>query len=54
MDALLVGMCEEGLVGSDGVLCVEQGKVVDTGGQLLVLYPSKTDLGSDKVEVRRP
>ena len=54
MDALLVSMCEEELVGGGGVLCVEQGKVLDAGGQLLVLYPSKTDLCGTKVEVRRP
>ena len=54
MDSLIVGMCEEGIVGGDGVLCVEQGRVVDGAGQLLVLYPSRPDLASDKVQVRRP
>ena len=29
MDRLIVGMCEGGLVGSDGLLSVEQGKVVE-------------------------
>jgi len=47
-------MCEAGLVGSDGVLSVEQGRVVEEGGKLLVLYPSRTDLSSGSVDVRRP
>ena len=54
MDRLIVGMCEGGLVGSDGVLSVEQGRVVEEGGQLLVLYPSRTDLSTDSVSVHRP
>lgn len=54
MDSLIVGMCEAGLVGSDGVLSVEQGRVVEEGGKLLVLYPSRTDLSSGIVDVRRP
>lgn len=56
MDALVVGMCEEGLglEGGEGTLCVEQGRVEDEGGQLLVLYPSRTDLTTDKIDVRRP
>ena len=54
MDRLIVGMCEGGLVGSDGVLSVEQGKVVEEGGQLLVLYPSRTDLSADTINVHRP
>ena len=32
MDSLIVGMCEAGLVGSDGVLSVEQGRVMEEGG----------------------
>ena len=54
MDRLIVGMCEGGLVGSDGVLSVEQGRVVEEGGQLLVLYPSRTDLSTDTINVHRP
>ena len=54
MDSLIVGMCEAGLVGSDGVLSVEQGRVVEEGGKLLVLYPSRTDLSNNSVDVRRP
>ena len=54
MDALIEGMCEGGIVGGDGVLCVEQVRVVGEGGGLLVLYPSRTDLTSDKIDVERP
>ena len=54
MDALVEGMCEGGIVGSDGVLCVEQAKVVGEAGGLLVLYPSRVDLTSDRIEVKRP
>ena len=53
MDRLIVGMCEGGLVGS-GVLSVEQGRVVEEGGQLLVLYPSRTDLSTDTINIHRP
>ena len=54
MDTLIEGMCWGGIVGADGVLGVEQVRVVDHAGHLLVLYPSRTDLTSGKVNVRRP
>lgn len=56
MDALVVGMCECGVgVSSEGVMVVEQGRVVEAeSGQLLVLYPSKIDLTSDVITVKRP
>lgn len=52
MDALVVGMV--GCVGSEGVMCVEQVRVVDEAEQLLVLYPSRTDLTATEMEVQRP
>lgn len=50
MDALVTGV----VVMSEGVK-VEQVRVVDKTGQLLVLYPSRTDLvTSTDIEVVRP
>ncbi len=46
----------EGLVSCQcvhGELCVEQVRVVEDG-QLLVLYPSRTDLSSPNLDVIRP
>ena len=56
MDALVLAMSEAGLQcrGSSGGLCVEQARVVDQEGKLLVLYPSRLDLNTDTVDVRRP
>lgn len=54
MDALVtgVGTMKDGR--GEG-LQVEQARVVDEAGQLLVLYPSRTDLvTSSNVEVVRP
>lgn len=42
MDTLLVGVAT--ILGVESGLRVEQVKVVDEGRQLLVLYPSRTDL----------
>ena len=57
MDALVTGvvvMCEGGRGGEGGVR-VEQVRVVDDVRQLLVLYPSRTDLvTSTDVTVVRP
>ena len=51
MDSLVVGVAS---VMSGGVR-LEQVKVVDESGQLLVLYPSRTDLASSPdVRVTRP
>ncbi len=46
MDALVCEMCKGGVgVSSDGVMRVEQVKVIEEESrQLLVLYPSRTDL----------
>ncbi len=52
MESILEGMVACECVGGRE-LCVEQVRVVE-GGQLLVLYPSRTDLTSDKLEVTRP
>ena len=52
MDALVLGMV--GCVGSEGGMCVEQVRVVDEAGQLLVLYPSRTDLTATELDVQRP
>lgn len=56
MDSLVLGMCKRGLgVGSTNkVMVVEQVKVVDESGQLLVLYPSRTDLIGSPFEIIRP
>ena len=56
MDTLLEGMvtCECVRERSGGVLCVEQVRVIEEEGQLLVLYPSRTDLTSDNLDVTRP
>lgn len=56
MDALIYALCEAGVgVRDDVVLCVEQVKVLEAGDdRLLVLYPSRTDLGDEKFSVRRP
>ena len=51
MDSLVVGVAS---VMSGGVR-VEQVRVVDEAGQLLVLYPSRTDLAnSTDIRVSRP
>lgn len=54
MDALVCGMCERGLGMHSGRMQVEQVKVVDPTGQLLVLYPSRTDLTDTEFEISRP
>ena len=56
MDSLVCGMCESGVgVSSDGVMRVEQVKVLDQGKQLLVMYPSRTDLvDCSSISVERP
>ena len=51
----MYGMREGGIgVKSDGVMYVEQGRVIDENGQLLVLYPSRTDLTDEKFVVVHP
>ena len=54
MDSLIAAMCCENLKSSanDGLI-VEQVKVVDSEGQLLVVYPSRPDLNVDTIEVKR-
>lgn len=54
MDSLIAAMCCEHLYSSthDGLM-VEQVKVVDAEGQLLVVYPSRPDLIIDTIEVKR-
>ncbi len=57
MDALVCEMCVSGVgVASDDVMRVEQVRVMEEGsGQLLVLYPSKTDLvNCPSISVARP
>lgn len=55
MDSLIYGMREGGMgVRDDGVMYVEQARVADENGQLLVLYPSRTDLTSEKYVVEHP
>ena len=57
MDALVTGVVVmgEGGRGEEGGVRVEQVRVVDEAGQLLVLYPSRTDLvTSTDVTVVRP
>lgn len=54
MDSLVCGMCEKGLGVVEEVLGVEQVRVVDESGQLLVLYPSRTDLLDTPFEILRP
>lgn len=51
MEALLEGMVACQCAGME--LCVEQVKVMEAE-QLLVLYPSRADLTSDSLDVRRP
>ena len=54
MDSLIAAMCCEHLqsAATDG-LVVEQVKVVDAEGQLLVVYPARPDLNIDTIEVTR-
>ena len=53
MDALVVGLAVMSVSG-EGVR-VEQVRVIDEAGQLLVLYPSRTDLSnSTDIIVTRP
>jgi hypothetical protein len=54
MDALVCGMCELGLGVRRDKMEIEQVRVVDPSGQLLVLYPSRTDLTDTQFEVIRP
>lgn len=57
MDSLVSGMCESGVgVSREGVMLVEQVKVVEQNErQLLVLYPSRTDLTDyTTINVARP
>ena len=54
MDGLVCAMCEAGVGVRDDRLTVEQVKVVDERGQVLVLYPSRTDLQDTVFEVSRP
>ena len=54
MDALVCGMCEKGLGVMEGVMRVEQVRVVDEANQLLVLYPSRTDLIDTAFVILRP
>ena len=58
MDALVVGvavMSVEGRRGECAGVRVEQVRVVDEAGQLLVLYPSRTDLtNSSEIKLIRP
>ena len=54
MDSLVCGMCEQGLAVRGNKMEVEQVKVVDPSGQLLVLYPSRTDLTDTPFEIIRP
>lgn len=54
MDALVCGMCEMGLGVRKDMMSVEQVKVVSDTGQLLVLYPSRTDLTDTVFDVLRP
>ena len=56
MDALVTGVgVMGGEEGRGGVVTVEQVRVVDEAGQLLVLYPSRTDLlTSTAISVTRP
>ena len=57
MDSLVCEMCASGVgVSSDGVMRVEQVKVVEHGSnQLLVMYPSRTDLvDCPSISVERP
>ena len=50
----MCGMSEKGLGVRDRVLRVEQVKVVDETGQLLVMYPSRTDLLETTSQIIRP
>ena len=52
MDALVEGMVR--CVGGDEGTCVEQVRVVDEAGQVLVLYPSRIDLTTTALDVQRP
>ena len=55
MDALVTGVVVMSEGGGGGTVEVEQVKVVDEAGQLLVLYPSRTDLlTSTDIAVSRP
>lgn len=54
MDALVCGMCDKGLGVVDRVMRVEQVRVVDEANQLLVLYPSRTDLLDTSFTILRP
>lgn len=55
MDTLVCGMCERGLgVNRNLRMSVEQVKVLDEAGQVLVLYPSRTDLTESTLEIVRP
>ena len=54
MDTLVCGMCDLGLGVRRDKMEVEQVRVVDPSGQLLVLYPSRTDLTDTQFDVIRP
>ena len=54
MDQLVCGMCERELGVKDKVMSVEQVKVLDEDGHVLVLYPSRTDLIDTTFKVVRP
>ena len=57
MDSLVCGMCESGVgMSREGVMFVEQVKVMEQSDrQLLVLYPSRTDLTDcTTINVARP
>ena len=55
MDALVTGVAGMSEGGRGEGVTVEQVKVVDETGQLLVLYPSRTDLlTSNDITVCRP
>ena len=54
MESLVCGMCEHNVGVRQGRLVLEQVRVVDESGQLLVLYPSRTDFTDINFDVIRP
>ncbi len=54
MESLVCGMCEKGVGVRQGRMVLEQVRVVDESGQLLVLYPSRTDLTGTNFDILRP
>lgn len=54
MEALVCGMCEAGVGVRGDRMQLEQVRVLDETGHVLVLFPSRTDLTDTSFEVVRP